>query len=96
MGHDAGCTEARWTFLGTGVTYDLIRGETSALAEDASSVDLGLTTCLAGGHLTVRWSCDATVPAPSQQLFYVVRVAGEAHFGRSSLLKPREATTPCP
>jgi hypothetical protein len=96
MSDDAGCTEARWTFLGTGVTYDLIRGETAALAEDGSSVDLGLTTCLAGGHPTVSWSCDATVPTPSQPLLYVVRAAGEANFGRSSLLRPREATTPCP
>jgi len=96
MSDDAGCTEARWTFLGTGVTYDLIRGETAALVEETSSVDLGLTTCLADGHLTVSWSCDATVPAPSQQLFYVVRADGEAHFGRSSRLKPREAATPCP
>jgi hypothetical protein len=93
---DDGCTAARWTFLGTGLTYDLIRGEVASLAEDASAVDLGPTTCLADGHLTVSWSCDATVPSPSQRFFYVVRATGESHFGRSSGLKPREAAAACP
>jgi hypothetical protein len=93
---DQGCTELRWTFLGTGVTYDVIRGETSALIEDATSVDLGPTVCLASANPTVRWSCDATVPTPSQRFFYLVRVHGDDPFGRSSSWKPREATTPCP
>ena len=92
----AGCTEARWTFEGTGVTYDLLRGVLSDLDETTSSVDLGLGTCLADGHFTMRWSCDADVPAQSTGFFYVVRVEGVTHFGRSSKLNDREATPGCP
>ena len=92
----AGCTEARWTFQGTGVTYDLLRGDLSDLAETISIVDLGQGTCLADGHFTVRWSCDADVPAQSSGWFYVVRVEGVTHYGRSSKLNDREANPGCP
>ena len=92
----AGCTEARWTFQGTGVTYDLLRGDLSDLAETISIVDLGQGTCRADGHFTVRWSCDADVPAPSSGWFYVVRVEGVTHYGRSSELNDREANPGCP
>jgi hypothetical protein len=91
-----GCTEARFTFMGTGVTYDLLRGDLSDLVETTSDVDLGLGTCLADGAFTVRWSCDAGVPAQSTGFFYVVRVEGVTHFGRSSKLNDREANPGCP
>jgi hypothetical protein len=92
----AGCTEARWTFLGTGVTYDLLRGDLPNLSESSSAVNLGPGTCLVDGSLTVRFACDATLPAPSQAFFYVARATGTAHYGWSSRLHERHATIGCP
>jgi len=93
---NADCTETRWTFLGTGVTYDLLRGDLADLSESSSEVDLGPGTCLVDGSFTVRFSCDATVPQPSHGFFYVVRAAGTTHYGRSSGLNERHATIGCP
>ncbi len=91
-----GCTELRWTFLGTGKHYDAIRGDLEALSEAGSSVDLGPTDCLARETPAVRWSCDADLPAPGAAFFYLVRESGTAHYGRASSLAPRETATGCP
>ncbi len=93
---DGGCTELRWTFLGSGASYDVARGELSALASSPGGVDLGLTSCLADDEPAVRWTCDAEIPAPGAGWFYVVRVSGAPHYGRSSLLELRETPTGCP
>jgi hypothetical protein len=93
---DTPCTEVRWTFLGTGVAYDLARGNLSDLAVAGGSVDLGALSCLAAAHLTVQWSCDAEVPTPGDGFFYVARPAGAGSFGRSSSLSPRQAAASCP
>lgn len=93
---DPGCTELRWTFLGSGRTYELRRGELSALADAGDSTDLGATDCLATGHLTVRWACDPSIPAPGDGWFYIVREEPDGGFGLSSRLDPREATGTCP
>lgn len=92
----ADCTEARWTFLGTGVTYDLIRGDLSALIETAVRVDLGDTTCLVDEAAGVRWSCDSEAPQPAGGFFFLVRASGVDHYGWSSRLNPRETATGCP
>ena len=93
---DATCTEARWTFTGSGHVYDLLRGDVAALSKLAASVDLGATECLADDQLNVRWSCDDQLPLVGQAFFYVVRVDGESNYGLSSALEPREGAASCP
>lgn len=90
------CSELRWTFMGSGRLYDLIRGDLAALAETASVVDLGIVDCLEDDILEVRWSCDAGIPPASEAYFYLVRVDGQPDFGRSSALLTREAVIDCP
>jgi hypothetical protein len=92
---DGACTEARWTFLGTGVTYDLVRGHLDDLVAGAVDVDLGPTVCLADDNPTVRFACDSD-PVPAGGFFYVVRAAGGAHYGRSGDLLPRVTGSGCP
>lgn len=91
-----GCTEARFTFLGTGVAYDLIRGDLGSVAQDGSEVDLGLATCVANDYPAVRGPCDSTVPPVGEAFFHLVRVAGEDHYGRSGALDPRRTASGCP
>ena len=81
---DASCTEFRWTFLGTGIAYDLIRGELDQL-----DTDLGPVSCLADDQATVAWSCDADPLAVGEGWFYLVRGAGESAYGRASSLEMR-------
>jgi hypothetical protein len=92
---DGACTEARWTFLGTGVTYDLIRGEISDLAAAGGSVDLGAALCLVPASPTVRFACDAD-PVPPGGFYYLVRATGVSHYGRSGTLDPRLTADGCP
>jgi hypothetical protein len=94
---DAGpCHEVRWTFVGTGVTYDLIRGEVDRLTEPGVHVDLGATECLAAGATTPRFSCDGDTPAPGTARFYLVRSNASGAYGRSSSLNARMAVSDCP
>ncbi|MFQ5670591.1 MAG: hypothetical protein ACE5HD_08770 [Acidobacteriota bacterium] len=91
-----GCTEARWTFLGTGTTFDLIRGNLSEVGVSGPMVDLGAAGCLADDLAAVAWSCDAAVPAPAQALFYLVRRSALGGYGFSSALEERQAGSGCP
>jgi hypothetical protein len=90
------CTEARWTFVGSDRTYDLVRTDGDALAEIGGSIDLGPTTCLADEQLNVRWSCDDDTPLPDDLFVYMVRVDGAADWGRSTGFDPRGNSTECP
>jgi len=90
------CTELRFSFAGTGRVYDLIRGELGALFDTGAAVDLGATLCLADDHLNLRWSCDGETPQPGSPFFYLVRVEGEPHYGRSSSFLSRGGPTECP
>jgi hypothetical protein len=83
-----GCAEARWSYLGAGVLYDVLRGELDALSAQDGTVDLGAVSCLADDVATVRWSCDGD-PPPGGGFFYLVIVDGGAAYGRSSRLEPR-------
>ena len=89
------CTEVRWTFLGTGVTYDLVRGEVGQLT-GIPAPDLGVLSCLTAGAGTVRWTCDSDVPAPSDGWFYLVRANGSMGYGRASSLLVRQTDMGCP
>jgi hypothetical protein len=68
-------TVVRWNFLGSGVTYDVIRGAVSALHAVGGLVDLGVVTCIENDStdLTTRGLADAAVPPAGQAFFYLVR-----------------------
>jgi len=89
------CHEIRWSFLGTGFLYDLIRGDLESLALFGGGVDLGPALCLADDTPAVRWSCDADLPAASRGFYYLARESAGS-WGRSSGLDPRDSTSGCP
>lgn len=68
-------TVVRWNFLGTGVTYDVIRGGVSALHAAGGLVDLGVVTCIENDStdLTTRGLADAALPSRGEAFFYLVR-----------------------
>jgi hypothetical protein len=68
-------TIVRWNFLGTGVTYDVIRGGVSALHAVGGLVDLGVVTCIENDStdLTTRGLADAAAPPTGAAFFYLVR-----------------------
>ncbi|MGH2652156.1 MAG: hypothetical protein ACRDHK_13220, partial [Actinomycetota bacterium] len=87
-------TLLRWNFLGTGLTYDVIRGGVEALRSVGGMVDLGVVTCIENNStdLTTRGLEDAAVPLPGEAFFYAVRVnlAGDVFgYGLSSAHEPR-------
>jgi len=90
------CTEFRWSFVGSGRAYDLVRGDLAALRESFETVELGETVCLTDDQLQLRWGCDSDLPLPGGAFFYALRVDGTSAYGRSSKLDPREAVDSCP
>jgi hypothetical protein len=93
---DAGCTEVRWTFTGSAVPYDLLRGNLADVTESVSSIDLALSACLASPHPSLRWACDTDIPAGGEGFFYLVRASGAPTFGHSSDFLPRQGAAGCP
>jgi len=83
---DADCAQVRWTFPGSGVTADLVRGDL---------FDMGQVACLADEALGVSWTCDAALPDAGQGFFYLVRTSGTG-YGRSSDLIGRQMSGGCP
>jgi hypothetical protein len=89
-------TVARWSFLGSGVTYDVIRGEVRSLRSSGGIVDLGLVVCIENDStdLTTRGLGDTAVPAPGEAFFYAVRQnppGSGLGYGLSSAGGPRRA-----
>ena len=68
-------TVLRWNFLGTGVTYDVIRGNTQSLRSVGGMADLGVVTCIEDNStdLTTRGFADAGSPSPGEAFFYLAR-----------------------
>jgi hypothetical protein len=68
-------TVVRWNFLGSGTTYDVIRGDLSALHAMGGLVDLGIVTCIENDStdLTTRGLGDAALPPVGRAFFYLVR-----------------------
>ncbi len=68
-------TVVRWSTLGPGITYDLIRGDVAALHAIGGMVDLGLVTCVENDStdLSNRNVVDAAGPQAGQAFFYLVR-----------------------
>ena len=91
---DPAATTLRWNFLGSGMLYDAIRGNTKALRSIGGIADLGVVTCLENDStdLTTRGLADATSPLPGEAFFYLVRQspAGTGMgYGFSSAHEPR-------
>ena len=102
---DSPGTEWRWTFMGSGRTYDLLRGDLASLAPGLGFVDLGGVDCLTFDDVQtdLRWACNVDSwpcameqPAPAQGFFYLLRVNDESDYGRSSELLTRLDTGECP
>jgi hypothetical protein len=72
---DPSPTVVRWNFLGTGVTYDVIRGGVSSLHAVGGLVDLGVVNCIENDStdLTTRGLADAASPPAGSAFFYLVR-----------------------
>jgi Bacterial TSP3 repeat len=87
-------TLVRWSTLGPGVTYDLVRGDLGALRSIGGMVDLGVVTCIENDStdLSNRGLLDAAVPALGQGFFYLVRQTPRGSglgYGLSSAFEPR-------
>jgi len=72
---DPSPTVVRWNFLGTGITYDVIRGSVGSLHAAGGLVDLGVVACIENDStdLTTRGLGDATAPPAGSAFFYLVR-----------------------
>ncbi len=90
------CSELRWTFMGSGLSYDVLRGDVAGLAAVGAHVDLGAAVCLQDNAAGVRYSCDSVKPLAGQSFFYLVRVSTASAYGWSSALTPRQAGGGCP
>ena len=68
-------TLVRWSTLGPGVTYDLVRGDLGALRSSGGMVDLGVVTCIENDStdLSNKGLLDAAAPPLGQGFFYLVR-----------------------
>jgi hypothetical protein len=102
---DSPDTEWRWTFMGSGRTYHLIRGDLMSLAPGVDGVDLGGVECLTSGdaQADLRWTCDVDLwpcaleqPEPGRGFFYLLRIVDVSDYGRSSVLEPRTGAGECP
>lgn len=95
-------TVARWSTLGPGVTYDLIRGNVAALRESGGLVDLGVVACIENDStdLSNRTVADATLPPVGQAFFYLVRQtprgSGLGYGASSSHATRQPASGDCP
>jgi len=91
--------------MGSGRTYDLLRGDLASLAPGIGFSDLGGVDCLTLGdvQLDLRWACNVDLwpcsmeqPEQGQGFFYLLRVNGESDYGRSSNLETRVGLGECP
>ena len=93
-----GCTTVNMSFLGTGVTFDLVRGNVAELSTAADRVELGALTCLADDATSLTFDCDADTPASGNVWFYLstpASGAGAGTFGFGGALLPRVPVGGC-
>ena len=64
------------------------------LADIGTSIDLGLTTCLATQTSSLRLATGVD-PTPGAAQTFLVRDVAISHYGRSAQLDPRTTTTDC-
>lgn len=82
-----------------GATYDLIRGDLSALSGGAGGVSLGALTCLANDLAGTSFGPDTTMPAAGAGWFYLVRFRlglSVGDYGKGSAGGLRSGTGGCP
>ncbi len=95
---DGAATLLGWNFLGSGITYDAIRGGARALRSVGGMTDLGVVTCLENDStdLTTRGLTDTTNPTAGEAFFYLVRQnppGSGLGYGFSSAHEPRVAAS---
>lgn len=91
----AACTEVRWSRVGDGTLYDVLRGDLAQLRRVAGVVDLGPLTCLEADSSAWSFSCDEQAPLAGEAWFYLVSIDETGGYGRSSVLEPREGDASC-
>ncbi len=87
-------TLLRWNFTGSGITYDVIRGDAGALQSVGGIVNLGVVTCIENDStdLTTLGFGDAALPLPGKAFFYAARAnttLSSFGYGLSSAHEPR-------
>ncbi len=87
-------TLLRWNFTGSGITYDVIRGDVGALQSVGGMVNLGVVTCIENDStdLTTLGLGDASIPSTGQAFFYAARAnttLSSFGYGLSSTYEPR-------
>jgi len=85
------CSELRWSFGGSGVSYQILRGDLAALRSSGNTDDAG---CHEPSIATVRFSCDPETPIGG--FYYLVAEVGASTFGRASSLSARTTSFGCP
>jgi hypothetical protein len=88
-------TLLRWSTLGPGVTYDVVRGDVGSLRATGGLVDLGVVTCIENDSIDLsnRTLEDAAVPPVGGAFFYLVRPTPKGAgfgYGTSSDHEPRQ------
>jgi hypothetical protein len=91
-------TLVRWSTLGPGITYDLVRGSVQSLRASGGLVDLGVVTCIENDStdLSNRGLTDAAVPPMGEAFFYLVRQTPRGSglgYGMSSAWDPRQPSS---
>ena len=79
-----------WSFIGSSLTYDVVRGEMGSPASVVCLEDSSF-------NLTSADHPDTQAPAPGRSFFYLVRVAGQSGYGPDAAGTPRIMTSgDCP
>lgn len=87
-------TACSWDVEPGDLSYDLVRGDVAALAEDEASVQLGEVVCLesGSGDASTVGDEDSATPVPGEAFFYVMRpttAGGPGTYGKSSRCRER-------
>jgi len=88
-------TFAKWNFISSTATYDVVRGELPASPAPLP----GGVVCIEDNsfNLTTADHPDAGIPAPGRVFFYLGRLKGQVEYGKTSSGAPRLfATGDCP
>ena len=86
----AGQTRVKFSPVLGALTYDVVRGQVSALQRAGLTTDLGFVTCLAE-NTTVTQTTDSVSPPAADALFYLFR-DNYAGYGNSSDGSLRQAS----
>jgi hypothetical protein len=86
-------TRISWGEVGIAVSYDVVRGDLSALHDTGDEIDLGTVVCIEANSSdgNTQGFEDAEIPAPGEVFFYVVEYddTETSYYGTGSDGKPR-------